>query len=142
MNFLFLNSARTWGGNEKWVRLAATSLQTEHQSYLAYRSPIVGNNIPVKQYMLPFRHEADLSTLASLVRLVYRHKIDVLIPTKRKEYVLAGIVSMICGCSNILRLGIVRDLSGKPFQAFVFNRLADGVIVNAEPVKEKLLELR
>lgn len=140
MNFLFLNSARTWGGNEKWVRLSTTSLQGEHQCYLAFRTLLVGRKIPVTQYMLPFRHEFDLPTIASLIRIVHHHRIDVLIPTKRKEYVLAGIVSKICGCTNIMRLGIVRDFQRKPFQSFVFNKLADGVIVNAEPVRKKLLE--
>ncbi len=140
MNVLFMNSARAWGGNEKWVRLAATALSREHRVFLAYRHDIVGNRVPVPKIRLPYRHEADLETIIKLKTFVEKNHIEVLIPSKRKDYTLAGIVSRACGCINVLRLGIVRDLKNSFFQTFIFNKLADGVIVNAEPIREKLLE--
>ncbi len=140
MNILFLNSARRgWGGNEKWMRLAATELQKSHTVLLAYRDPEIGNRIPVEQLLLPFRHEADLGTIAQLVALVRKRKIDVLIPTKRKEYVLAGIVARLTGCSNILRLGIVRNMNHSLLNNLVYNSLADGIIVNAKQIRTTLL---
>lgn len=135
-----MNSARAWGGNEKWVKLAATALKNNHNVFLAYRNAVVGSRIPVNKLCLPFRHEADLQTILQLIAFVKKHDIDVLIPSKRKEYVIAGIVRKACRCLNILRLGIVRDLKNNPLQRYIFNRLADGVIVNAEPIKTTLLD--
>ncbi len=140
MNILFLNSARTWGGNEQWTRLAAISLKGIGRICLAYRDAAVGERFDIPSIVLPFRHEADPSTIIGLVSFVRKNRIDVLIPTKRKDYVIAGLVSRVCGCVNILRLGIVRNLKQDPVQKFIFNTLADGVIVNALPIKKKLVE--
>ena len=140
MNVLFMNSARAWGGNEKWVRLAATALNRKSNVFLAYRKDIVGSRFTVPKIRLPFRHEADIETIVKLTLFVKKHDIEVLIPSKQKDYALAGLVSRACGCLNVLRLGIVRDLKKNPLSAFVFNKLADGIIVNAEPIKKKLLE--
>lgn len=140
MNFLFLNSARKWGGNEKWVYLASDALNKENNTFLAYSHTTVGERFSVPKIHLPFRHEADFQTIAKLVSFVRKKNIDVLIPSKRKDYVIAGIVSRFCSCLNVLRLGIVRDLKNSPIQSFIFNKMADGVIVNAEPIKDKLLE--
>ena len=140
MNVLFMNSARAWGGNEKWVRLAATALNRKNNVFLAYRKDIVGSRFTVPKIHLPFRHEADIETIVKLIVFAKKHGIDVLIPSKQKDYALAGFVSRACGCLNVLRLGIVRNLKKKPLQSFIFNKLADGIIVNAEPIKKNLLE--
>ena len=140
MNVLLMNSARAWGGNEKWVRLAAAALSREHNVYLAYRDDIVGSRFTIPKIRLPFRHEADIETIIKLGAFARKNRIEVLIPSKRKDYALAGFVSRTCGCLNVLRLGIVRDLKKNYLQTFLFNKLADGVIVNAEPIREKLLE--
>lgn len=75
-----------------------------------------------------------------LIRLVRLHQIDVIIPTKQKDYVLAGIVSRICKCRNVLRLGIVRKLRHNVIHHLIYNTLADGIIVNAQCIKKRLLE--
>ena len=140
MNILFLNSARAWGGTEKWIRLAVTALSRENNVFLAYRHNVVGDRFSVPKIRLPFRHEADIETIVKLITFIQKHNVEILIPSKRKDYVIAGLVGKACKCLNILRLGIVRDLKNSPVQSFIFNRLADGVIVNAEPIKKKLLE--
>lgn len=140
MNFLFVNSARTWGGNEKWSLMAATMLAQNHHVVLAYRSDELGSRFTVPKYKLPFLNEADLYSLYRLISIIRRHKIDVLIPTKRKDYVLAGIASRICGVKNVLRLGIVRDLKNEWHYNVIYNKLADGIIVNAQQIKDVLLQ--
>ncbi|HBU23698.1 MAG TPA: glycosyltransferase [Chlorobaculum sp.] len=139
MNFLFLNSAsRGWGGNEKWTKMAAEALADEHLVMLAYRDPAIGDHIDVQKVRLPFRWEFDLPTIFSLVRLVWRKKIDILIPTKRKDYVLAGLVCRLTGAANILRLGIDRPLKNTPVQRLIYGWLADGIIVNADKIRRTL----
>jgi glycosyltransferase involved in cell wall biosynthesis len=140
MNVLFLNSSRSqWGGgNEKSILLATKAL-TDHQTVLAYRNEQVGEHFNIPKYKLPFRHEADLTTIAKLVSIVKKHRIDVIIPSMRKDYALAGMVSRICGVKNILWLGTTLDLKNKWVYNLIFNMMADGIIVNAEKIKNTLL---
>jgi len=139
MNFLFLNSAsRGWGGNEKWTKMAAEALSGEHLVMLAYRDPAIGDHIDVGKVHLPFRSEFDLLTIFSLVRLVRQKNIDILIPTKRKDYVIAGLVCRLTGAANILRLGIDRPLKNNWIQQLIFGTLTDGVIVNAGKIRQTL----
>jgi glycosyltransferase involved in cell wall biosynthesis len=142
MRFLFLNSAHDWGGNEKWTYLAAKSLSNDNEVYLAYRDDIFGDHFDfdIQKLKLPFIFEFDLFTILKMIFLIKKKQIDVLIPTKRKEYVIAGIAAKICGIKNILRLGIVRDLQNKWYNNFVYNKLADGIIVNAKCIKDVLLK--
>lgn len=140
MNFLFLNSSRSkWGGgNEKSILLATNAL-TDHHTVLAYRNEQVGEHFNIPKYKLPFLNEADLYTIAKLIAIVKKHQIDVIIPSMRKDYALAGLVSRICGIKNVLWLGTTLDLKNKWIYNLVFNRMADGIIVNAKMIKETLL---
>jgi len=140
MNFLFLNSARSWGGNEKWTLMAMETLSEKHRVFLGYRSPELGTKFDFPKFRLPFLFELDLLTLIPLIVILLRHRIDVIIPTKRKDYVLAGIAARLCGRVNILRLGIVRSLSSRPqrLKKWVYHDLNDGLIVNAQRIRTAL----
>lgn len=139
MKILLMNSARTWGGTEKWSRMAAESLAADHDVFLAYRKEIVGERFCVIKYRLPCLSHIDLYTLFRLVRIIRNERIDVIIPTKRKDYLLAGLAARICGISNILRLGIERRLRIPVMHRLIYHTLADGIIVNAEKIKRSLL---
>ena len=142
MNILFINSARTWGGTEKWVRMAAESLSASHEVSLVYRRTVVGDKITVHKYRLPCVSHIDPYSLVKLVSIIRKEKIDILIPTKRKDYVLAGLAAKICGVHNVLRLGIVRELKIPIVHRLIYSTLADGIIVNAEKTKQTLLQVR
>jgi glycosyltransferase involved in cell wall biosynthesis len=139
MNILFINSARTWGGTEKWTFMAAHALAEEHNTFLVYRRPVVGNRFSVPKFQLPCLSHIDPYTIAKVISLVRQHHIDVIIPTKRKDYLIAGIAAKICGITNILRLGIDRTPSGFWFHRIMYGSLAHGIIVNARKTKESLL---
>ncbi len=139
MNILILNSAKSWGGNEKWSLMAANALSERHNVYVAYQSDVYGNRFKAPKAKLLFLAEIDPLTIIALIGLIRRYKIDVLLPTKRKDYVLAGIASKLAGKKNILRLGIVRDLGERFFNNLVYHKLADGIIVNAKQIKNVLL---
>ncbi|MEI8033167.1 MAG: glycosyltransferase [Chlorobiaceae bacterium] len=140
MNILFINSSRGKfdGGNEKSILLAVKALKG-HKSVLAYRDEQTGEHFSIEKYKLPFLNEADLYTIAKLIGIVIKQRIDVLIPSTRKDYAIAGIVSRVCAVRNILWLGTTIDLKNKPLYNLVFNILADGIIVNAEKIRETLL---
>jgi glycosyltransferase involved in cell wall biosynthesis len=139
VNFLFTNSARVWGGNEKWTQLAVHALAEKHNVLFVYRDETIGRRFTVPKFKLPFLSEIGPVTLHKLVNLIRLHRIDVIIPTKRKDYTLAGIASRMTGRANILRLGIERDLQNRFLNNLVYNKFSDGIIVNASIVKETLL---
>lgn len=139
MNILFTCSARKWGGNEAWVLNAAKVLKKRHNVILAYRKPEIGDRFTIEKHRLPFRHEGDIQTLASLVTRIRKNQIDVVVPTKRKDYFLAGLACKLTGAKNILILGIVRDLKNTFINNIVYNHLADGIMVNAKMIKDVLL---
>ncbi|NTV61880.1 MAG: glycosyltransferase [Chlorobiaceae bacterium] len=139
MKILLMNSARTWGGTEKWTRMAAETLAEEHEVCLAYRREIIGNRFTVKKYRLPCLSHIDLYTLFRLVQIIRKERIDVIIPTKRKDYLLAGLAARACGITGILRLGIRRRLTIPLIHRLIYHTLPDGIIVNAEKIRQDLL---
>ncbi len=140
MNILFMNSARTWGGTEKWTQMAAEAIAEHHKTVLVYRRAIVGERFSTPKFRLPCLSHIDLYTLLRLVQIIRKEKIEVIIPTKRKDYMIAGLASRICGIKNILRLGIVRPLRIPVIHKLIYHTLADGIIVNAQKIKQTLLE--
>lgn len=112
--------------------------------YLAYRNDLIGGrfDFEIETFKLPFFFELDPVSIARIISVVREKQIDILIPTKRKDYVLAGIAARICKRKNVLRLGIVRDLHNEWHNNLVYNKLTDGIIVNAEQIKSVLLKSR
>lgn len=140
MNLLFLNSAKNWGGNERWIYLASNALAIDHNVHFAYRKDIIGDRFRIHKIKLPFFNELDLYTVLKLLYFVIKNQIDILVPTKPKEYFLAGIVSKLCIRKNVIRLGIVRNLGNSWLKNLVYNQLADGIIVNTQTIKDVLLK--
>ncbi|MEI6650949.1 MAG: glycosyltransferase [Chlorobiaceae bacterium] len=139
MNILFMNSARTWGGTEKWTRMAAEAVAEHHKTVLVYRREIVGERFSIPKFRLPCLSHIDLYTLIMLVRIIRKENIEVIIPTKRKDYMIAGLAGKITGKAVILRLGADRTLRW-PWQRLMYHTLTDGIIVNAEKIKQTLLD--
>ncbi len=145
MNILFLNSAKFWGGNERWSAAAIRSLASRgHKLFLAARTNIFDEMLPLEAatiIKLPFRHELDLSTYLPLWRLIRKNRIDVLVPTKRKDYVIGGVLARLSGAACAMRLGITREVPGWDLpQRFVYKSLPRAIIVNARKTKEILVD--
>lgn len=139
MNILFMNSARTWGGTEKWTRMAAEALaKAGHRTMLVYRREVVGEHFTIPRFRLPCLSHLDLYTLYRLVQLIRKEKVDVVIPTKRKDYMVAGLAARVARVPAIVRLGADRRLRW-PWQRLMYATLPSGLIVNAEKIKETLL---
>jgi glycosyltransferase involved in cell wall biosynthesis len=136
VNLLFLNSARSWGGNEKWIAMAMTALAPAHAVHLAYRGQAVGRNITLPKTRLPFVAPVDPYTVWRLSRIIRELEISVLIPTKPADIIAAGIAGRLRGVPTLARLGIVRRLG--PYRRFAYETMADAVVVNAGVIKQVL----
>lgn len=134
-----MNSARTWGGTEKWTRMATQAMAGNHKTVLVYRREIVGGRFTIPKFRLPCVSHIDLYTLIRLVQIIRREQIDVIIPTKRKDYMIAGLAGKMTGRAVILRLGADRKLRW-PWQRIMYHTLTDGIVVNAEKIKITLMD--
>ncbi len=140
MHILFLNSARRWGGNEKWTLMAAGALGEQERATVAWRADEIGRRLPshIGSLRLPFVSEADVVTLGRLYHFVQREKVDIIVSTKRKDYVTGALLSLLTGARHFVRLGIVRPLPDTLINRFIFKRHCAGIIVNAARIKEEL----
>ncbi|MBD3422273.1 MAG: glycosyltransferase [Chitinivibrionales bacterium] len=138
MKILFLNSAKKWGGTEQWACLAAHCLAHHANVMLAYRRETVGSRFSISKLKMPFAAEIDLLTVALLIWNILTRKLQVLLPTKRKDYVLAGLACAVTPAKNIIRLGIVKRLQSSPAHYLTYRLLADAFIVNAHRIKDEL----
>ena len=136
MNLLFLNSADSWGGNEKWVAMAMTALAPAHGVHLAYRGKAVGRHITLPKTRLPFLAPVDPYTVWRLSKIIRDLGISVLIPTKPADIIAAGIAGRLRGVPTLARLGIVRRLG--PYRRFAYETMAHAVVVNAGVIKQVL----
>ena len=93
MKLLIINSAKEWGGNELWSVSAANSLsESGVDVFIAVRSDIFNDRLKssVSIVKVPLKHEADLTTYRILNQLLIDEKIDIILSTKRKDYVIGG----------------------------------------------------
>jgi glycosyltransferase involved in cell wall biosynthesis len=139
MKILFVNSAREWGGTEKWTRMASGNLALNNDVSLIYRCRSVGKNFDIRKFRLPCLSHVDLYTLFRMISIIRKSGTEVIIPTKRKDYLLGGLAGRITGVPMILRLGADRKLRW-PWQRFMYHTLSSGIIVNAEKIKKTLLQ--
>lgn len=144
MNILFVNSAKSWGGNELWSTNAANGLAGRgHQIHFASRNHLFDEklNSEIKIIRFRFSGDVDFSTAAALNSYINRNKIDVVIATKRREYFICAVAAKLAKTPIVFRLGIQRTISKYDLpQKFVLGKLPDAVIVNAAVVKSGLAE--
>lgn len=146
LSILFLNSAKSWGGNERWMCSAANGLaERGWDVHVAIRTDIFDNKFHknVKIYKLSFSSELSISTYKDLAAIIKEHEIDILLPTKRKEYFIAGIIAKFLSLPVVFRLGITRTISKHKFaERFVYKFLPSKILVNAKNIKDLLVSDR
>jgi glycosyltransferase involved in cell wall biosynthesis len=139
---LLVNSSRIWGGNEKWTLRAAETLQARgHDVWMAIREPSVWEGharTPVQQVVFSFLNDADVKTVFALRRFIRRHRIDVILPTRSRDYWLSGFARMRTPARYVMRMGITRELPNTIKERLRYGRFPDGIVVNAVAVKDSL----
>src|SRR5262245_18907361 len=114
MKILFVNSSRVWGGNEKWTLRAAETLQARgHQVWMAIREPSIWEgrmHRPIEQIVLSFLNDADIRTVLALRRFIKQHDVDVILPTRSRDYWLSGFARMGTQAKYVMRMCITREL--------------------------------
>lgn len=143
LKILFINSSRVWGGNEKWSLRAAETLQARgHRVWMAIRDPEIWRghmHAPVEQLVLPFLNDADVKTVLHLRRFIKRHDLDIVLPTRSRDYWLTGFARLGTRSKYVMRMGITRELRNTIKERLRYGVFPDGIVVNAEAVKQSLV---
>ena len=138
MNILFVNSAKEWGGTEKWVVNTALGMAAKgHTVFFGCRGTLFDKrfvNGAVRLAKFPFANNLDVFTLARLRLFMVKNRIDVVLPSKQREYFLAGIAAKLGTKTKVAGMfGIDRPI--KNLRNWLsFCKLFDIVLVVAEKI--------
>ncbi len=108
---------------------------------MAIREPAIWQghfHAPVEQVVLPFLNDADIKTVLALRRLLKQHEIDVILPTRSRDYWLSGFARMGTRAKYVMRMGITRELRNTIKERLRYGVFPDGIVVNAEAVKQSI----
>ncbi len=144
MKILFVCSSRVYGGggNGKWISMAISQLRKKNEVFLCSKNNVQSDKFGTGfcKFKAPFRNYIDIITFSKIFIFVKKHKIDIIVSTKKKEYFICGLVAKLAGIKNVLRLGIVRKLDKPIWHNIIYNKLNHGIIVNAHRIKQNLLK--
>jgi len=142
----FVNSAREWGGNEKWVLTAATGLRdrgheilvvTRPGSAVSRRAERAGLRVMLER----FGGDLNPASVLRLSRVLGTFKPDAVVLTKLKEYWLGGLAARLAGTPLVLaRLGLARPLKNSAKYRLLFSRVIDLVITNSFSARDILVK--
>ncbi len=133
-----------WGGNEKWTLNAAETLAARgHDIFVTIRESKLWferkKSDKINWIELPFRNDADLQTIFQLRSIIKKEKIDIFLPTRSRDYWLGGWAAMGTKAKYVMRMGITRTLPNTIKERLRYSTWPDGIIVNAEAVKQSLI---
>ena len=146
MNILIINSAKEWGGTEKWALYTACGLAEKgHTVYFGCRGDLFDKrmfNENVKVVKFPFSNNIDLITLWKLRSFMIKNRIDAVMPSKQREYFLAGVAAKLLTKTKVAGMfGIDRPIHNLR-NHIVFCRLFDIVFVVAKKIIDVLAQTK
>ncbi|MFP4547187.1 MAG: glycosyltransferase [Fidelibacterota bacterium] len=146
MKILIINSSKHWGGNERWSATTANALADRgHNIHFVSRGKLFDDKLSEKitHHKLKLKHELVISDYRKLIKILHRNDVEFIIPTRRKEYWIAGIVGRLMNIPVYFRLGIVRPLSPYKFlQRFIYGALPTAILCNSKQIRLQLIKDR
>ncbi len=146
MKILIINSSKFWGGNERWSATTVNALADRgHNIHFISRGRLFDDKLSEKitHHKLKLKHELVIFDYLKLINILLENDVEFIIPTRRKEYWIAGIVGRLMNIPVYFRLGIVRPLPGYKFlQRVIYGSLPSGIICNSSQAKQQLIKDR
>lgn len=138
-----VNQSRMWGGTEHYaVRLAEGLRDRGCAVRVLWAHDVVGERVRAAGLdgaRLRLRGDFDLAGLWRLTADLRRHRTDVLLTTKWREYLPGGLAARLAGVRrHVISLGL-RVVPRDDLKRRLIFRLADRVLVNAAEIRDALL---
>jgi len=115
MNVLIYNTKQWWGGIVTEDEIIIKGLRQRGHKVVIVARP--GSKYALqsayKDELILFKAGADFNPISifRLVRLIKKHKIDIIVTNTEKEVTIGGVAAKLCGIPNIRRVGSAGDLS-------------------------------
>lgn len=142
LGVLFINSSRIYGGTETWALRAAKELQSRgHRVLVGYRYSIIKNHAHIfglPTVKLPLISDSDIYSVYRIGKTMVDNNLQVVLPTRDREYWLGAIAAKFVSRKCVIRLGIVRDLKKKWKNRNLYGKWADAIQVNANAIVDAL----
>lgn len=148
MKICFFNSAKAWGGGEKWHLDHAMAFQQEgHEvvvvsnknSELLKRASAAG--IRTKSYSIGNLSSLNLFKIVSLYTFFRKEKLDVLVMNFSKDLkVAAPVARMVRVPKRVYRRGSAIPIKNTFLNRFLFGRCLTDVLANSEATKRTILQ--
>lgn len=145
--FCFFNSAKTWGGGEKWHHETASFLQEE-----GYRVIVITNPDSALSHKLPNNIQqiscrvGNLSFLNPfkvfrLKKILHAHHVDTIVINLSADLKLAGLAAKLAGVRRIIyRRGSAIPIKNNLLNRFYFSNILTDVLANSEATKKTILQ--
>ncbi|WP_457608252.1 glycosyltransferase [Nitratifractor sp.] len=131
-----------WGGQE--IRILSEMLAVRERGVEVYlacqeRARIAerAKQEGIQVFTLPFRGNADLSTLWKLIRIIKRYDIDIVNTHSGKDTWVGGLAAKLAGARFIRTRHLSNPIN--PSRLNFINSLADFVITTGESVREEMI---
>jgi glycosyltransferase involved in cell wall biosynthesis len=138
MNVLIISSAKEWGGTEKWAVNTARGLaERGHTVFFGCRGRLYEHRFAdstVKPVRFTLANNFDVVSIIQLWRFMEKHRIDVVMPTKQREYFLAGIAAKMGGRAKVAGMFAIERPIHNLRNWIAFCRLFDIVFVCARKI--------
>lgn len=142
MNILIINSAKEWGGTEKWAVNTAIGLaERGHTVWFGCRGDLFEKRFPgstVKPVQFPFANNCDVISIVKLWLFMRGNRIDAVMPTKQREYFLAGIAAKLRPRAKVAGMFAIERPIHNLRNWIVFCKLFDIVFVCARKIIDVL----
>lgn len=114
-------------GHRVWMAIRERSIWEAHMQ------------VPVERIVLSFLNDADIRTILTLRRFLNQQNVDVILPTRSRDYWLSGFARIGTRAKYVMRMGITRELRNTIKERLRYGVFPDGIVVNAEAVKQSLV---
>jgi glycosyltransferase involved in cell wall biosynthesis len=146
MNILIISSAKEWGGTEKWAINTAIGLaERGHDVWFGCRGGLFEKRLTgskVKPVKFPFANNFDVVSIVMLRSFMRKQNIDVVMPTKQREYFLAGLAAQIFTRTKVAGMFAIDRPIHNLRNWIVFCRLFDIVFVCARKIIDVLAKTK
>lgn len=144
MKVVAQNSARVWGGNEKWLATLASGLtERGHQILVSCHPGSVRENfdrLGLRTTTIRPRGEMDVLSALRFARWLNDERPDAVLLTSWVPTVLGAWAARAAHVPRlVVRQGIVREFPRAPIRSFAFRKWIDAVIVNSPEIRDAWL---
>lgn len=144
MRLVLQGRARVWGGNEKWLVTTASGLRARGHD-VAIAAPVGELAERALNAGVPVTHRRqrgyDPIAMARFAAWLRARRTEGIILSSWSDMPAGALAARMAGVRRVLvRLGIARRLRPRSLQALALRHLVDGVVVNAELVRDTLLD--